>query len=238
VRVAVPTHSPLWTPALIVVNVAVFVAMTALGDSEDPITLIQFGAKYNPLIIAGEYWRLLTAIFIHIGLVHLFFNSYALYVFGTQVEQRFGHTRFLALYLLSGLGGAVASFVGNPSLSAGASGAIFGLLGTIIVYYASYRAEFGERGRRQLTSLLVVAGLNLFWGLVNPGIDNLAHIGGLVSGLVLGWAYRPNYRVVLAVDSASYTMTDEYNRSRAWLVSLVLIVLLVVLSYLVILAQR
>ena len=128
---------------LLAINVLVFLAMTALGGSENVGILILFGAKYNPAIVAGQYWRLLTACFVHIGLIHLLFNSYALYSFGREVERRYGRTRFLALYLLSGVAGSTASFVGSPRLAAGASGAIFGLLGATIAYFATYREQFG-----------------------------------------------------------------------------------------------
>ncbi|NLD71497.1 MAG: rhomboid family intramembrane serine protease, partial [Chloroflexi bacterium] len=97
--------------------------MTVAGGSENLRVLIDFGAKFNPLIVLEqEYWRLVTPMFLHIGFLHLAFNSYALFAFGLDVERLFGRTRFLALYVLAGIAGAVASFVGNEAVSAGASG--------------------------------------------------------------------------------------------------------------------
>ena len=97
-----------------------------------------------------------------------------------------------------GIAGSTASFVGSPRLSAGASGAIFGLLGATIAYFATYREQFGARGRRQLSSMLIVAGYNLVFGFIATGIDNFAHVGGLLAGLLIGWAYCPRYHLALS----------------------------------------
>ena len=156
-RLAIPLHDPLWTYALLVANALVWVAMTLLGGSENPAILVLFGAKYTPLILAGQYWRLLSAVFVHVGIAHLMFNAYALFSFGIEVERRFGRSRFLALYLLSGIASTTASFVGSPALSAGASGAVFGLAGASLAYYAAYRDRLGATGRRSLTSIVVVS---------------------------------------------------------------------------------
>lgn len=224
-----PSHTPVWTYVLLGVNVLVWLAMTLLGGSEDPLVLIRFGAKFQPLIVQGEYWRLLTANFIHIGILHLAMNSYALYVFGLQVERRFGRTRFIVLYLLSGLGGAVLSYIGSSALSAGASGAIFGLIGAITVYFATYRDAFGSQGRRQLSSLLMVMGYNLLWGLMNPQIDNLGHAGGLVVGLALGWAFCPRYSLARD-DGGGLQLQDRIPRRRAFIVACAVSLLLIALS--------
>jgi rhomboid protease GluP len=229
ISLPLPSHAPLWTYILLGINVLVWLAMTLMGGSESTDTLIRFGAKYQPLIVQGEYWRLMTANFIHIGILHLAFNAYALYLFGLQVERRFGRSRFVVLYLLSGLGGAVLSYIGSSSLSAGASGAIFGLIGAITVYYATYRDAFGSQGRRQLSSLLLVMGYNLLWGLMNPRIDNLGHVGGLVTGLALGWAFCPRYSLARG-DAGGVQLQDRYPRRRASAVTLAVSLLLVSLS--------
>lgn len=234
VRVPLPMYNPLWTYIFLGINVLVFLAMTVSGGSENALVLIRFGAKYNPLVAAGEYWRLLSAGFVHIGIIHLAFNSYALYSFGMGIEQRYGAFRFPALYLLSALAGNVASFLGPSTLSAGASGAIFGLVGASIAYFLVYRNRFGQWGRQQLRSVLTVAALNLFLGATIPGIDNRAHIGGLLAGLALGWAYCPDYRVIysLGKDGSPYQAVDRPRIWRTALVTLALIVLLIALTYL------
>ncbi|NLT74861.1 MAG: rhomboid family intramembrane serine protease [Chloroflexi bacterium] len=229
VRLRVPLHVPLWTYILLGINALVWLAMTLAGGSENTLILVIFGAKYQPLIAAGEYWRLLTANFLHIGIVHLLMNSYALYLFGLQVERRFGRLKFVVMYLLSGLGGTVLSYVGSSALSAGASGAIFGLVGAITVYYATYRDAFGAQGKQQLSSLLLVTGYNILWGFINPRIDNLGHLGGLAIGLVLGWAFCPRY--VLSMDpGGGPELKDRAPRGRALALAGAVAVLLAVLS--------
>ncbi|MHB0857240.1 MAG: rhomboid family intramembrane serine protease [Anaerolineae bacterium] len=221
-------QKPFWTYIFLGLIGLVFVAMTLSGGSENPYVLLRFGAKFNPLILAGEYWRLLTANFVHIGVLHLVFNAYALYNFGAALESRFGRVRFLALYLLTGIAGTTLSFLGNQALSAGASTAIFGIIGAMIVYFATYRSEFGPGGRRQLNSMLGVAGFNLLFGFVAPGIDNLGHIGGLLAGLALGWAYCPRYQVVAnPTGDPPLQLIDRYPRLRAWLVTIGVVILLV-----------
>ncbi len=227
IALPLPAYRPLWTYVLLGINIAVWLLMTAMGGSENPLVLIRFGAKYNPLIVAGQYWRLLTATFVHIGIMHLVFNAWALFNLGLEIETRFGRTRFLALYLLSGLLGSASSFLGNNALSAGASGAIFGLIGAAIAYFATYHHRFGHWGRNRLVSVLIVAGYNLVWGLTAPGIDNLGHIGGLVGGLILGWAYCPNYKAVPQDDLLNpYRVVDRGHPARAWGMSIVVTLLL------------
>ncbi len=229
-RLPIPLHPARWTYLFLAANLLVWLAMTLAGGSENTLVLLRFGAKYHPLVAAGQYWRLITANFIHIGFVHLAFNSYALYLFGLQVERRFGPARFLVLYLLSGIGGTVLSYVGSRALSAGASGAIFGLMGAILVYYATHRDAFGSQGRRQLSSLLLIMGYNLAWGFMNPSIDNLGHIGGLLAGMALGWAFCPRYR--LETDPArGFVLVDRFSIGRAIIVSLALVGLLSLLTH-------
>jgi membrane associated rhomboid family serine protease len=233
VSIPLPTYAPLWTYVFLGINALVWLAMTAMGGSDNLNVLVFFGAKYNPLIVAGQYWRLLTACFIHIGILHLFFNAYALYSIGPTVEQRFGRSRFLALYILAGLAGSVLSFIGNRNLSAGASGALFGLIGAMIAYFTTYRAQFGQWGKRALTNVLTVAGINLVFGFVSPGIDNLGHIGGLLAGLALGWAYGPNYRLVAGpFGGPPLQLVDDIRVTRAVCVTIGVVILLVILTYL------
>jgi len=227
-----PLHDPLWTYVLLIVNAAVWLLMTLFGGSENIRVLVRFGAKVNPLIVTGEYWRFVTPMFLHIGFMHLALNGYALYIFGLDVERLFGRTRFLVLYLLSGIAGVVASFAGSQAVSAGAAGAIFGLIGSTLVYFAKYHENLGRFGRQRLTNLLVVTGLNLGWGWMAPGIDNLGHIGGLAAGLALGWAYLPQYRrVVSPFPWEPPAIQATYPAWRAWLGSLAVLMVMVVIAW-------
>jgi len=138
-----------------------------------------FGAKFNPLIMNGEYWRLITPMFLHGGIVHLFFNSYSLYVIGPAVEDLFGSVKFAVIYFIAGIIGNVASFAFSTHMSVGASGAIFGLFGALVYLIRKdrriFKTSFG-------TSIVVTIVYNLIYGFMNERIDNFAHIGGLVGG--------------------------------------------------------
>lgn len=154
--------------------------------------LILLGAKENSLIDAGQYWRLLTATFLHANLIHIFFNGYALFALGPESERIYGVRRFLALYFLAGLGGSVASYLFSPAVSVGASGAVFGLIGGLGVFFYLSRQALGDFARSQVQSMVAIAMINLFIGFASPGvIDNWGHLGGLVAGVIAGAALAP-----------------------------------------------
>jgi rhomboid protease GluP len=224
-RVPLPLAQPRATYGLLALIILVFLAMTLSGGSENIRVLIFFGAKVNSLIAEGQVWRLLTSMFLHIGLIHLFFNGYALYIFGIQVERLYGSPRFLAIYLLAGLYGSLLSFAFGPELSAGASGALFGLLGAMLAFFRRHRETFGTWGRQQLLNLLVLAGINLALSVAVPGIDILAHLGGLVSGVVLGWSLAPQYQPHVDENGALYATDLVSLRSRWWVVALAVFLL-------------
>ena len=182
------------TYALLAANVAMFILMALVsGVTANSSTLIAFGAKTNALLQSGEWFRLITPIFIHAGPLHLLLNSYALWMVGIQVEKLYGSARFLLIYLLSGVGGVAGSYIGQAILprifdppSVGASGAIFGLFGVLAVFGFRYRSELPPSIRRAVTAgVLPVIVINLFIGLSIPFIDNSAHVGGLLTGAAL-----------------------------------------------------
>lgn len=172
---------------------AVFLAMESHGGSQRVLTLVQFGALVRPLVAAGEHWRLVTALFVHIGWWHVLVNGYALYQLGPLCENFFGSARVLAIFLACGIGGSVASASYHEGgLSAGASGAIFGLVGLLVTMALRQRTLLHLQLRRSLLrSLLPVLVVNLALGFLVPEIDNMAHLGGLCTGAVLGWCVRP-----------------------------------------------
>lgn len=176
------TFIPFLTYILLGMNLIVFLLMTLAGGSTNQRVLIAFGAKVNTLIQAGEVWRLLTSTFIHIGIMHLVFNLYALWALGPLTEESFGHRRFFVIYIFSGLGGSIASFLFTTALSAGASGAIFGLLGALL-YDSFKRPNLWKSGLG--INLIIVILVNFGFGLTQPGIDNFAHLGGLLTGTVI-----------------------------------------------------
>ena len=171
------------TPILIALCITVFLAMYIWGNgSEDSITLLLFGANFRPLVQAGQVWRLATSMFLHIGLVHLVVNMYSLLIIGRQMEGFLGRWKFLAVYLGSGILGSLLSVVVHTSISAGASGAIFGLLGSLLYFGYHYRLYLGTVLKTQVIPIIL---LNLLIGFMVPGIDNFCHIGGLVGGYLL-----------------------------------------------------
>ena len=175
---------PYVTYAILGLNVAVWLVMSFIGTVFDislTSQLVYFGAKVNGLIASGQYWRLFTAMFLHVGVMHLLFNSYALYVYGPIVEKLYGKIRFAVIYILSGLMGSLFSYILSPNPAAGASGAIFGLMGSLLYFRKRNRTLFQ---RTFGPGLFIVIGINLLLGFIQPGIDNWGHIGGLIGGFL------------------------------------------------------
>ncbi len=224
----IPLARPRWVWVFLTLNVAIWLLMTLAGGSENPRVLLQFGASATSRVVAGEVWRLFTANFLHIGLAHLLFNSYALYALGPEAEALFGRSRFVALYLLSGLSGSIFSFGlrADVGLSAGASTAIFGLVGALLAFFIRNRRHFGDVGRRRVNHYLVITLLNLYIGLSVPSIDNLGHIGGFAGGLMLGWLLCPFYTV--KYDGLERRVVDLNSLRSEWRGLALFVLLLVV----------
>ncbi len=191
------------TFALIGVNALVYLAMVLGGVSPmqpSSLQLIHWGADFGPLTLTGQWWRLLSSNYVHIGLVHLALNMWCLFDLGFLAENLYGRWTFLALYLCTGISGSLASLVRNPlTVSAGASGAIFGVAGALIttLHYGDLPLA-RHTMKASLRSLLLFAGYNLAYGFLKGGIDNGAHLGGLVSGLILGAVLSRDFRPSLS----------------------------------------
>lgn len=187
----VPRKGFFVTPVLIDLNLLVFILMAIAGVGVfEPTTdaLIAWGANFRPETLDGQLWRLVTNCFIHIGVFHLLMNMYALLYIGILLEPILGRTRFISAYLLTGIVASLTSLWWHDlTVSAGASGAIFGIYG---VFLALLTTDFIEKTARKalLISIGIFVGYNLINGL-KGGIDNAAHIGGLISGLVIGYAF-------------------------------------------------
>lgn len=178
---------PIITYAIIAICVIVFILM---GGTTDGKTLLAFGANLGLLVKQGEIYRLLTCAFVHIGIIHLVVNMYSLYVIGSQVENFYGKIKYLLIYLISAICGSILSigFTDNV-ISAGASGAIFGLLGAILYFGVKYRTYLGQTIKSQVIPIILI---NLAIGFTTPGIDNAAHIGGLLGGVLSAMALGIN----------------------------------------------
>jgi membrane associated rhomboid family serine protease/Tfp pilus assembly protein PilF len=186
------SSSMMVTQGIFGANVAVFLAMLLAGVSmlSNPSgpDLVRWGANFGPLTVSGQWWRLLTCVFVHGGLLHIAMNMWCLWNLGSLAESLYGHWTFALLYLLSGLAASLTSMAWKPSvLSVGASGAIFGIAGALIASY--YLGEFSMPRAAMggpLRSVVIFAAVSLYWGAESAGTDNAAHVGGLVMGLILG----------------------------------------------------
>lgn len=183
---------PLAAPLLLAVNVAVFAVMALAGAglvAVDPQVHVRFGSNYGPLTLSSEPWRLLTCMFIHFGLLHLAFNMWALWDVGRLVERLYGTASFVLLYFVAGLAGSITSVLWNPAINAaGASGALFGVVGALLAFV--FRPDLGLPPmvvRALRNSMLAFTGFSLALGAVATGIDNAAHLGGLATGLIMGF---------------------------------------------------
>lgn len=180
--------NPLVTYLIMGICILLFILMYVFGDGSTHVkTLIAFGGNVSYYTKHGEYYRLLTSIFLHAGIVHLACNMYSLYVIGPQVESFYGKLKYLFIFLFSGISGSLLSiaFASNYSVSVGASGAIFGLLGAICYFGYHYRVYLGNVLKSQIIPIII---LNLLIGFTFSGIDNFAHIGGLIGGVFASMA--------------------------------------------------
>jgi rhomboid protease GluP len=192
----IPTRGFWATPLLIDMSVLVYILMVATGvhfiepTGED---LVLWGANFRPLTVAGDWWRLVSACFVHIGIIHIAFNMYALAIAGIHLEPLIGRWRMIALYLITGIAASLASLWWHENtISAGASGAIFGLYGVFLALLLTNLLDKDVR-KQLLSSIGIFVVYNLMYGLTG-GVDNAAHIGGLVSGLLCGFALYPALR--------------------------------------------
>jgi len=174
---------------LIVINVVVFFALSFQGMTEDALFMLEKGAMYMPYVLEyGEYYRLVTSVFMHFGFEHLLNNMISLGFLGWQLEQEVGKIKFLLIYFISGIAGNVLSgmleiVTGEYAVSAGASGAVFGIIGALLYIAMRNHGRIGDVSGRGLLFMVV---LTLYHGFTSTGVDNMAHIGGFVSGFILG----------------------------------------------------
>jgi rhomboid protease GluP len=180
--------APVVTYALLGVTVIIgFLTLTGGGtELQALLRLDKFAVELD-----GEYWRLLTVVLVHGSLIHLLFNMYALWIIGPIVEALYGPARYLAIYLLCGAAGSAASFAVSPEPSVGASGAIFGLFGALLVADRVHKPALTRNARNLTMQIGILIGINLVIGLSIANIDNAAHIGGLLAGAWLGFVLVP-----------------------------------------------
>ena len=176
------------TAGLILLNILVFLIVEFTGSSQNTMHMLDCGAAFTPMIIqGGEYYRLFTSMFLHFGAPHLINNMLVLFVLGQRLEPVTGKIKFFLIYIFGGLGGNMLSlffdmYAGNASLSAGASGAVFAVMGGMIYVIIRHRGRVADLTVRQM---LIMAAFSLYFGFASEGVDNVAHIGGLLSGFLI-----------------------------------------------------
>lgn len=187
------------TASLIIVNIIVFLVVDFTGGSENTAHMIRCGAAYTPLIIeAGEWYRLVTAIFLHFGINHLLNNMVVLGVLGERLEALMNRFSYVLLYFIAGIGGNLLSMAlemrsGEYAASAGASGAVFGMMGAILYILIRNRGTVLDLSMKRM---LIMVGLSVYLGFADAGVDNAAHIGGLICGFAAAVIlYHPKKKV-------------------------------------------
>lgn len=237
----IPSVTPVATYALVVANLAIYALIflvPSLGDN-----LMEWGAD-NPakVLLQGEYHRLLTSMFLHASPAHVMLNMVVLYSFGGSLERIAGHARFLLIYFLGGLGGSILSvaLAGDSRVySVGASGAIFALVGAEYIFLYQHRKLMGAAGAAQRRNLVIMALINLGFGIlttVGPAqvhIDNWGHVGGLIGGLALAQLINPFYVVKRHPDhpDSNHLLAIDINplNRKYWAVSIYVAVLIAIL---------
>ena len=189
---------PVMTTGLIVINVLVFLAMEILGDTQSTPFLYEHGGMYWPSVLEqGQWYRLVTHMFLHAGGEHLLNNMFMLGILGYQIEKNYGSIRYILTYFVSGIGGAVLSALfemqmGEAAVCIGASGAVFGIFGAMLVMIFKNRRQMGEVSAPRLLILFVL----MVFGNMEEGVDWMAHLGGALLGVVMAFIlYRPQSRV-------------------------------------------
>ena len=174
------------TMIIIAINVVLYIITAIMSKNILDINayvLLYMGGNYGALVSKGQVWRLLTCAFLHEGLVHIFFNMYALKILGPEIQYVYGKIKYLTIYLLSAIAASIFSYIFGPqSVSVGASGAIFGLLGAILIFGIKHRKQIGKA---YMMNILQVIFVNVVIGISTSNIDNAAHFGGLIIGALI-----------------------------------------------------
>lgn len=229
-RVRVPNPNPLVTFAIMGLTILSFILQNLLETLYGVDLLFVFGGKINDAILRGEVWRLVTPALLHISVVHIAVNMYALYIIGRRLERFYGHRRFLLLYVLAAFGGNTLSFALSSAPSLGASTAVFGLMAAEIVFIYQNRKLFGAaRTRQALINLGVILIINLTYGFL-PGlnIDNMGHIGGFIAGLFFAWKGGPLLR--FSGQQPFFDMVDSRKKGEVVVATLVVLIGFIIIA--------
>lgn len=205
---------PMITYIIIAINIIFYIIPILFGQYN---SIIERFCIHGPSIRAGQYYRLITGIFLHGSIMHLLLNCYSLYVIGSQLESFLGKVKFTIIYLISGISGALFSMIfGGNYASIGASGAIFGLMGSLVYFGYHYRVYLGNVIKSQIIPLIAI---NLLFGFLSTGIDNFAHIGGLIGGAVI--------TIALGVKDKSTT----FEKINGWIITAIFLAFVTYMAF-------
>ncbi len=224
-----PRSRPVVTWVLLGLSILIYIVQIGTEHFLGVDLPLAFGAKFGPLIAAGQVWRLLTPILLHGSLVHLLFNMYALYILGKDIEPTYGHLDFLLLYLISGFGGNVFSYVFAPeSISVGASSSLFGLIAAqgMLLYK---NKKFIRNYPKAIQNVIMVVAINLFIGM-NARIDNWGHLGGLAAGGLVAFFAGPVWDLRLHPEAGYAELFDKTSAARRRIVFLLVFLLLAIFA--------
>jgi rhomboid protease GluP len=219
VKISLPTVEPILVYAILLALAPIYFYYSTLNAVDQNIFLNDW-AKINQKVYEGEYYRLFTSMFLHLNTMHILFNGYALYLFGRDVESLFGHVRFGIIYFMGGLAGSIASLLYTDAPSIGASGAVFAVFGAMGVYLYRHRHFYGDMASARLRQMAILAGANIVLGFIpDIRVDNAAHIGGLIGGIVLAWFICPEFELLrdpLQIESVQIVDT---NTPEKWVMA-------------------
>lgn len=225
----IPKYIPILTNILILVISLMFIIEIYFSALNTDKSIILLGAKWNEGITRGEYWRFLTCTFLHGNLMHLFLNLAAIYIFGKEVESIYGTFRFLLIYLLSSWGAGLASYSFSQGIAIGASGAVFGIIGSLIIFFFRQREKV-TGANLKFKSMYTLVIINLLFGFLLPRIDNYAHMGGLVTGLITSWFISPEYKIEKIEELGKLIIVGKKDLLRVVLGILIVSIALLLLT--------
>lgn len=211
----IPKYSPFLTKSIITFIVLMYIVEIVFNALHSEKTIILLGAKWNEGITNGEYWRFITPTFLHGNLIHLILNLFALHLFANELESIYGTFRFLLLFLTTSWGAILASYAFSPGIAIGASGVVFGILGGLIIFF--FRQREKVRGAHlKFKTMYTLGAINIILGIIIPKIDNAAHIGGLMTGLLIGWFISPEYNIQKDEETDKLTIVKTKDTIRTF----------------------
>ena len=244
------------TASLMIANLFMYLIQEISGGSKSTVNLCRLGAKCDFLISQGEYWRFISATFLHIGFIHILLNLVGLYIFGRLVEKEFSRNKYLAIYFFCGFSATVFSYwsgsafmdkdnfanitvltcvEGLGAIGAGASGAIFGLLGCYASYLLVNRSVLGKHGKESLISIGVLIFINVAYGSYGGDVDQIAHIAGLLCGFAIGWLLSPAKQLLVLPDQlyekSIIVSIKRNNLSLLFIVSFLFLIIIIFMAY-------